>query len=192
MSAADLAFGRDYFKSEKRNPTETELKVIDTYWSDHCRHTTFATELKNVEITSENHSIGKAYHLYEDLYREINGSRPDWRNCAASHYDPSRYHLLNLHAAFSTERPAHTIEFRAFNGTLDPDKILAYIQLCLAISAQALNSKAASPTRPVTDNPKYAFRCWLLKLGFIGDEYKTAREVLIKLLPGNSAWRQVA
>ena len=125
-------------------------------------------------------------------YRHSGGSRSDWRECARTHYDSSRYHLLNLHAAFSTERPAHTIEFRAFNGTLDPDKILAYIQLCLAISAQALSSKAASPTRPVTDNPKYAFRCWLLKLGFIGDEFKTAREVLIKLLPGNSAWRQVA
>ena len=125
-------------------------------------------------------------------YARSGGSSSDWRRCAAQHYDHSRYHLLNLHAAFSTERPAHTIEFRAFNGTLDPDKILAYIQLCLAISAQALTSKAASPTRPVTDNPKYAFRCWLLKLGFIGDEFKTAREVLIKLLPGNSAWRQVA
>ena len=125
-------------------------------------------------------------------YRHSGGGRSDWRECARTHYDSSRYHLLNLHATFSTERPAHTIEFRAFNGTLDPDKILAYIQLCLAISAQALTSKAASPTRPVTDNPKYAFRCWLLKLGFIGDDYKTAREVLIKLLPGNSAWRQVA
>ncbi len=125
-------------------------------------------------------------------YRHSGGNYPDWRDCASTHYDSSRYHLLNLHAAFSTERPAHTIEFRAFNGTLDGDKILAYIQLCLAISAQALHSKAASPTRPVTDNPKYAFRCWLLKLGFIGDEYKTAREVLIKLLPGNSAWRQAS
>ena len=125
-------------------------------------------------------------------YRQSGGTNSDWRACARQHYDYSRYHLLNLHATFSTERPAHTIEFRAFNGTLDPDKILAYIQLCLAISAQALTSKAASPTRPVTDNPKYAFRCWLLKLGFIGDDYKTAREVLIKLLPGTSAWRQVA
>lgn len=125
-------------------------------------------------------------------YGYNSGDSSNWRDCAATHYDSSRYHLLNLHAAFSTERPAHTIEFRAFNGTLNTDKILAYIQLCLAISAQALNSKAASPTRPVTDNPKYAFRCWLLKLGFIGDDFKTAREVLIKLLPGNSAWRQVA
>ena len=64
---------------------------------------------------------------------------------------------LNLHAAFSLERPARTIEFRAFNGTLHAGKIKAYIQLCLAISAQALTTKAASPTRPVTDNPKYTF-----------------------------------
>ena len=81
MSAADLAFVRDYFQSEKRDPTETELKVIDTYWSDHCRHTTFATELKNVKINSENKSIEKAYHLYEDLYKELNGNRPDKYPC---------------------------------------------------------------------------------------------------------------
>ncbi len=81
MSALDLAFVRDYFKSEGRNPSETELKVIDTYWSDHCRHTTFATELKNVKITSKNEKIAEAYHLYEDLYEELNGARPDKYPC---------------------------------------------------------------------------------------------------------------
>ena len=81
MSVLDLIFVRDYFKSENRNPTETELKVIDTYWSDHCRHTTFATELKNVKISSENPYIKKAYHLYEDLYKELNGARPDKYPC---------------------------------------------------------------------------------------------------------------
>ena len=81
MSVADLKFVRDYFKTENRNPTETELKVIDTYWSDHCRHTTFATELKNVKITSKNPQIQKAYHLYEDLYKELNGNRPDKYPC---------------------------------------------------------------------------------------------------------------
>ncbi len=81
MSVADLIFVRDYFTSEKRDPTETELKVIDTYWSDHCRHTTFATELKNVKIASENKTIEKAYHLYEELYQELNGNRPDKYPC---------------------------------------------------------------------------------------------------------------
>ncbi|MBR2442348.1 MAG: phosphoribosylformylglycinamidine synthase, partial [Clostridia bacterium] len=81
MSVQDLVFVRDYFKGEKRNPTETELKVIDTYWSDHCRHTTFATELKNMKISSENPAIEKAYHLYEDLYQELNGARPDKYPC---------------------------------------------------------------------------------------------------------------
>ena len=123
-------------------------------------------------------------------YAYSGGSCPgSWRECARRHYDHSRYHLLNLHAAFSTERPAHTIEFRAFNGTLHAGKVKAYIQLCLAISAQALETKAASPTRPDTDNPKYTFRCWLLRLGFIGDEFATAREHLTANLPGNAAWR---
>jgi len=115
-----------------------------------------------------------------------------WAYRAASHYDGSRYHLLNLHATFSTERPAHTIEFRAFNATLHAGEIKSYIQLCMAISHKALSSKAASPTRPVTDNPKYTFRCWLLQLGFIGDEFETARKHLTKLLPGNGAWRQAS
>ncbi len=81
MSVLDLAFVRDYFKEEGRNPTETELKVIDTYWSDHCRHTTFATELKKVKISSKNKGIKKAYHLYTDLYKELNGKRPDKYPC---------------------------------------------------------------------------------------------------------------
>ena len=81
MSVADLTFVRDYFKKENRDPMETELKVIDTYWSDHCRHTTFATELKNVNITSKNPQIQKAYHLYQDLYKELNGHRPDKYPC---------------------------------------------------------------------------------------------------------------
>ena len=125
-------------------------------------------------------------------YKTNNPTTSDWRDCASSHYDHSRYHLLNLHAAFSTERPAHTIEFRAFNGTLHAGEVKSYIQLCLAISHQALTTKAASPTRPDTDNPKYTFRCWLLRLGFIGDEFETARTHLLKRLPGNAAWRQAS
>ena len=50
MSIADLCWVRDYFKTEKRNPSLTELKVIDTYWSDHCRHTTFSTKLDSITV----------------------------------------------------------------------------------------------------------------------------------------------
>ncbi len=127
-----------------------------------------------------------------DAFAEIWYGTHGWSYCAARHYDQSRYHLLNLHATFSTERPAHTIEFRAFNGTLHAGEIKAYIQLCMAISFQALTSASASPRRPVTDNPKYTFRCWLLRLGFIGDEFETARLHLTKRLSGNSAWRRGA
>ena len=81
MSVADLAFVRDYFKEEGRDPTETEVKVIDTYWSDHCRHTTFATELRNVTIDSDDPHVQKAYNLYKELFNECNGGRADKYPC---------------------------------------------------------------------------------------------------------------
>ena len=112
----------------------------------------------------------------------------DWEYHAHDHYDRSRYHLLNLHAVWQKG----TIEFRAFNSTLHAGEIKAYIQLCMAISHQALTVSTASPTRPITDNPAYTFRCWLLRLGLNGEEFKTARTHLLKHLPGNAAWRNGA
>lgn len=67
MSIDDLKFCRDYFKNtEKRNPTITEIKVIDTYWSDHCRHTTFLTEIQKVAIEKSKYTkpIETAYKEY--------------------------------------------------------------------------------------------------------------------------------
>ncbi|MDP4179253.1 MAG: phosphoribosylformylglycinamidine synthase [Bacillota bacterium] len=67
MSFEDLKFCRDYFKNtEKRNPTITEIKVIDTYWSDHCRHTTFMTKINNVKIEEGKYAapIKNAYEGY--------------------------------------------------------------------------------------------------------------------------------
>ena len=75
MSVADLCWVRDYFKNdENRDPSLTEIKVIDTYWSDHCRHTTFATQLDEIKIQQSKYSkaIEKALEEYfavrEDLY----------------------------------------------------------------------------------------------------------------------------
>ncbi len=104
------------------------------------------------------------------------------------HYSNTRYRMLNFHAVFSKG----TVEFRCFNGTTHAGEIKAYIQFCLAVSHQALTQRSATYKPVVTDNEKYTFRCWLLRLGLIGDEFKTARLHLMKRLEGNSAWRHAS
>lgn len=105
-----------------------------------------------------------------------------------SHYHSSRYHCLNLHSVFQKG----TVEFRAFNGDLHAGKIKAYIQFCLAVSAQALNQRSASPAKTQSTNEKYTFRVWLLRLGMIGEEFKTARKHLLDHLEGCIAWKDPA
>ncbi len=104
------------------------------------------------------------------------------------HYHQSRYHGLNLHSVFNKG----TVEFRLFNSTTHAGKIKAYIQFCLALSYQALTQKTASARRTYTDNEKYTFRCWMLRLGLNGDEFKTCRHHFLANLTGNSAWRRIA
>ncbi|QDR81362.1 amidoligase family protein [Sporomusa termitida] len=104
------------------------------------------------------------------------------------HYHKSRYHGLNFHSVFTKG----TVEFRLFNSTTHAGKIKAYIQLCLAISHQAIAQRGASARKTATTNEKFTFRTWLLRLGLIGDEFKTARQHLLEKLEGNSAWRYAA
>ena len=110
------------------------------------------------------------------------------------HYNDSRYHMLNYHATFTKG----TIEFRLFqfdapedgkrNG-LHAGQLKSYIQLCLALSQMAKDAKCASPKPQQHDNPKYAMRTWLLRLGFVGDEFSTARDFLTRRLSGDAAFR---
>ena len=110
------------------------------------------------------------------------------------HYNSSRYKMLNYHAVFTKG----TIELRLFefeapadgkqNG-LHAGRLRAYIQFCLALSQMAKEVKYASPKPQQHENPKYAMRTWLLRMGFIGEEFKTAREVLTKRLSGDAAFR---
>lgn len=112
----------------------------------------------------------------------------------SQHYNSSRYHMLNYHATFTKG----TVEFRLFqfeapkdgkqNG-LHAGQLKSYIQLCLALSQMAKEVKFASAKPQQHENPKYAMRTWLLRMGFIGDEFKTAREVLTKKLSGDAAFR---
>lgn len=110
------------------------------------------------------------------------------------HYNPSRYHMTNLHATFTKG----TIEFRLFQFGAPADgkqngmragQLKSMIQLCLAISQLAKQVRFASPKPQQTENEAYAFRCWMLRLGFIGDEFKTARDFFLANIEGNCAWR---
>ena len=110
------------------------------------------------------------------------------------HYNGSRYHILNLHATFTKG----TVEFRLSqfarpadgkqNG-LHAGQLKSYIQLCLALSQMAKTVSSASPKPQQTENPKYAMRTWLLRLGFIGEEFATARDLLTRRLSGDAAFR---
>lgn len=115
-----------------------------------------------------------------------------------AHYHPSRYHMLNLHSLFTGKG----LEFRLFQfdrydthapkghrGGIHAGQLKAFVQLCLALSYRAKVTRSASPRVLQTDNPRYAMRCWLLRLGFIGDDFATARSVFTNRLEGDSSFR---
>jgi len=110
-----------------------------------------------------------------------------YRNTAPIQYDPSRYSILNLHSLFWRG----TIEVRAFDGTLHAGRILAYLVLCLALAAKALNARAASSKRRKANgkSDKYDFRVMILHLGLSGDEFKNCRKHLLANLAGSAAWK---
>lgn len=81
------------------------------------------------------------------------------------------------------------INFTWFPYTVDGDDIAAYTQFISRLCDMARDAKRVSSKPTETDNDKYAFRCFLLRLGFIGKEYKTARKILLRNLTGNSAFR---
>ena len=102
--------------------------------------------------------------------------------------------MLNLHATFTKG----TVEFRMFqfdkpaNGKkngIHAGKLKSYIQLCLAMSQMAKDVRTASPKEQQKENKKFAMRTWLMRMGFIGEEFATARQVLTENLDGDNAFR---
>jgi len=110
-----------------------------------------------------------------------------YHNRQPQHYDNSRYHGVNLHNVWYRG----TVEFRWFEATLHAGRIKAYLQFCLAVAAKALNGRAASSRKRDFDpqSAKYDFRVFLLHLGLIGDEFKTARKHLMANMPGDAAFK---
>lgn len=101
------------------------------------------------------------------------------------HYNKSRYYALNLHSTFYRG----TVEFRCFNSTLDPALAAAYVNLCLAMSSQAIAQRSTVMRKTHSDNELFTFRVWLVRLGLNGPEFKETRDQLLQNLDGDRAWR---
>lgn len=101
------------------------------------------------------------------------------------HYNWTRYYALNLHSVFYRG----TVEWRCFNSTLHAGKVAAYVNLCLAISAQAIAQRSTVMRKTHSDNELFTFRVWLVRLGLNGDEFKHTRDHLLANLDGDRAWR---
>jgi len=133
-----------------------------------------------------------------DLIAKIERSRPKTKdqmnriwyghhNSNPTHYDSTRYHGVNFHNVWYRG----TVEFRWFEATLHAGRVKSAVQFVLAIATKALNSRGASSRKREFDpaSAKYDFRVFLLHLGMIGDEFKTARQHLLSAMPGDAAWK---
>ena len=167
-----------------------EELLINALKIDGGRIWTYCKTVNSGFLAAVNREKPKTMERLADIWYNENGAAYD----RDSHYNQSRYHMLNLHATFTKG----TIEFRLFqfnapepghkNG-IHAGRLKAYIQLCLALSQLAKTVKTARPAKPQTENQKYAMRTWLLRLGFIGDEFSAARRFLTERLDGNAAFR---
>ena len=101
------------------------------------------------------------------------------------HYNWTRYYALNLHSVFYRG----TVEWRCFNSTLHAGRAKAYIDLCLAMSTQAINQRSTVMRKTHSDNELFTFRVWLVRLGLNGPEFKHTRDHLLANLEGDRAWR---
>ena len=192
--------------------TPQTLRNLANLMASHEKHIAKAIE---IPMTRMNHYCRMVDRTFlERLNTEKPGTMEELADCwyegngarygRTEHYNDSRYHMVNLHAFFNRY---HTIEFRCFQfdepGMVDKDgnvrkgglhagQLKAMIQLCLAMSQMAKQSRTISAKPQQTENEAYAFRCWMLRLGFIGEEFKTAREYFMRNFEGNAAWRHAA
>ena len=167
-----------------------ETLLADALALDYGRMSRYCKTVSPKFIEQVNRKKPKTMAALANVWYTANNANSDrgW------HYNDSRYHMLNLHATFTKG----TIEFRLFqfdepadgkqNG-LHAGQLKSYIQLCLALSQMAKTVSSASPKPQQNENPKYAMRTWLLRLGFIGEEFATARDILTRRLSGDAAFR---
>lgn len=86
---------------------------------------------------------------------------------------------------------AKTVNFSFSNASIESEEVFAFLALCQQLNQQAKRQKFSSTKQRDVVNDKYAFRCFLLKLGFVGEEFKGARRILLDRLSGNASFRTV-
>ena len=172
LKADSLTEGQDRTRMRRRDGSIGWSRPIESALLDRIEANTKARGAKEVSIED----------IREAWYSGPDGDRRHRKYCR------TRYRLLNLHALFYQG----TIEFRCFNPTVHAGRIKAFIQLCQLIACQALLSKRAVRGKRSFEPSKahYEVRTWLLKLGAIGDKYKTMRLHLTKHLEGNASWHR--
>ena len=173
-----------------------EEQIGEAIFIDHGRtyHYCKVVEPKFLELMHKKNPKTMS-QLEEIWYKGNNAESGTWQ-----HYNNSRYHMLNLHSFFNGHG---TIEFRLFQfsnphmgadgkfrrGGIHAGKMKAYIQLCIAMCERAHDAKSISAKAQQTDNKKYAFRWFMMRLGMVGDEFKTARELLLQNMSGDATFR---
>lgn len=132
--------------------------------------------------------LRKARRLSSDETKNLTALEEIWYEGDVGrreHYNWTRYYALNLHSVFYRG----TVEWRCFNSTLHAGRAAAYINLCLAISAQAIAQRSTVMRKTQSDNELFTFRTWLVRLGLNGREFKNTRNHLLANLQGDRAWR---
>ena len=132
--------------------------------------------------------LKEARKLSSDTTKDLTQLESIWyegNNGSDEHYNWSRYYALNLHSVFYRG----TVEWRCFNSTLHAGRAAAYVNLCLAMSAQAIAQRSAVMRKTQSDNELFTFRVWLVRLGLNGPEFKNTRDHLLANLEGDRAWR---
>lgn len=132
--------------------------------------------------------LEKVRKLSADETRDLTRLEEIWydgRSGSDIHYHHTRYYALNLHSVFYRG----TVEWRCFNSTLHAGRAAAYVNLCLAMSAKAIEQRSSVMRKTKSDNELFTFRVWLVRLGLNGPEFKNTRNHLLAHLEGDRAWR---
>ena len=135
MTFKDFQHIQKYFKNEeKRDPSMTEIRVLDTYWSDHCRHTTFSTELTSVKFDEGDYKapIEKTYEEYLDAHKNMYKDRDDKFVCLTEDlvgpYELHDFYLYYMLRAGFTPDKIYRLACLTFDGIYDKETILKWLK----------------------------------------------------------------